>query len=264
MADGFLGRWSQRKQALREGRVLDEPAAPKRVAPADAAMPPGPANALPQAVKPSANPAGQKAASASEHTPAEAAPAAPEKKPAPTLADVQALNADSSFAPFAARDVAPEVRNAAMKKLFADPHYNVMDGLDIYIDDYSIPSPMPAAMLRQMASAKFLKLFDDEESPATSSATTGTKPSVLADSPGRSASETATAPNQATAQDAAQDKTQDKTQELPQNPTQDQDSNHDHTDLRLQPDHAARPARVEREPERAFDPAFEPVPPPGR
>ena len=30
-----------------------------------------------------------------------------------------------------------------MKKLFADPHYNVMDGLDVYIDDYSKPDPIP-------------------------------------------------------------------------------------------------------------------------
>ena len=50
-----------------------------------------------------------------------------------------------------------------MKKLFADPHFNVMDRMDIYIDDYSKPDPIPAAMMRQLASAKFLKLFDDEE-----------------------------------------------------------------------------------------------------
>ena len=37
-----------------------------------------------------------------------------------------------------------------------------MDGLDTYIDDYSKPDPMPAAMLRQMAQSKFLGLFDDE------------------------------------------------------------------------------------------------------
>ena len=79
------------------------------------------------------------------------------------MQDVAALNADSDFKPFVARAVAPEVRNAAMKKLFADPHFNVMDGLDIYIDDYSMPDPLPASMLRKMASAKFLKLFDDDE-----------------------------------------------------------------------------------------------------
>ncbi len=82
------------------------------------------------------------------------------------MQDVAALNAESDFKPFVARAVAPEVRNAAMKKLFADPHFNVMDGLDIYIDDYSIPDPLPASMLRKMVSAQFLKLLDDEAEPA--------------------------------------------------------------------------------------------------
>jgi hypothetical protein len=59
--------------------------------------------------------------------------------------------------------VAPEVKNAAMKKLFADPHFNVMDRMDIYIDDYSQADPLPLAMLRQMNGAKFLNLFEDEE-----------------------------------------------------------------------------------------------------
>ena len=63
---------------------------------------------------------------------------------------------------FASRAVAPEVRNAAMKKLFTDPHFNVMDGLDIYIDDYTQPDPLPAAMLKQMASAKFMGLVEEE------------------------------------------------------------------------------------------------------
>jgi hypothetical protein len=78
------------------------------------------------------------------------------------LADVEQLTPESSYASFVARDVAPEVKNAAMKKLFSDPHFNVMDRMDIYIDDYGIPDPLPAAMLRQMTSAKFLNLFDDE------------------------------------------------------------------------------------------------------
>jgi hypothetical protein len=59
--------------------------------------------------------------------------------------------------------VAPEVKNAAMKKLFADPHFNVMDRMDIYIDDYSQADPLPLAMLRQMNGAKFLNLFEDED-----------------------------------------------------------------------------------------------------
>jgi hypothetical protein len=81
----------------------------------------------------------------------------------PTLEDVQSLTPDADFTRFARADVAPEVKNAAFKKLFADPHFNVMDGLDVYIDDYSKPDPIPPEMLRRLVGAKFLKLFDDEE-----------------------------------------------------------------------------------------------------
>ena len=56
----------------------------------------------------------------------------------------------------------PQVKNAAMKKLFADPHFNVMDGLDTYIDDYGRADPIPKAMLRQMVQARVLGLLDDE------------------------------------------------------------------------------------------------------
>ncbi len=59
--------------------------------------------------------------------------------------------------------VAPEVKNAAMKKLFADPHFNVMDRMDIYIDDYSQPDPLPLAMLRQMNGSQFLNLFESDD-----------------------------------------------------------------------------------------------------
>ena len=148
MVDGFLGRWSQRKTAARDARptVQTEKPAPAP-AQADTGRPPAdtavPARPLPAT--------GERA---------EAAPRT--EAPPPTLQDVAALHADSDFKPFVARAVAPEVRNAAMKKLFSDPHFNVMDGLDTYIDDYSLPDPLPAALLRKMASAQFLKLFDDE------------------------------------------------------------------------------------------------------
>jgi hypothetical protein len=146
--DGFLSRWSRRKQALREGKPL-EPEAP-RVEPA-----------APLAVPAVGVPPLQQCPEAG----------AGETRPAlPTLADVQSLTPGSDFSRFVAPEVAPEVRNAAMKKLFADPHFNVMDGLDVYIDDYSKPDPIPPAMLRQLASAKFLKLFDDEETDAAGDA----------------------------------------------------------------------------------------------
>ena len=83
----------------------------------------------------------------------------------PSLADVAELTPDADFARFVAPEVTPDVRNAALKKLFADPHYNVMDGLDIYIDDYGRPDPLPPGMLRQLAQSAALGLFADEPPP---------------------------------------------------------------------------------------------------
>ncbi|HSG22377.1 MAG TPA: DUF3306 domain-containing protein [Azonexus sp.] len=57
------------------------------------------------------------------------------------------LTADSDFGQFMRQEISEEIRRKAMKTLFADPHFNVMDGLDIYIDDYSISEPIPAEML---------------------------------------------------------------------------------------------------------------------
>ncbi len=137
---GFLGRWSQRKAKAAQGLPLAEPT-PETVEPvspvADASRP------VPQV---------------SDDQTAQEPPA-----PVLTLEDAHQLTKDSDFKPFMAGNVSADVRNAAMKKLFADPHFNVMDGLDIYIDDYSISDPIPESMLRQMVSAKFLNLFDDEE-----------------------------------------------------------------------------------------------------
>ena len=138
--DNFFSRWSRRKAQVRSGDPL----------PAEPAPP------VPHVV-PSAAASDVHAAVAVE-PPAEAEQPAP---PPPTLEDVAELTPQSDFKRFVGRGVSPEVRNAAVKKLFTDPHYNVMDGLDIYIDDYSQPSPLSAAMMAKMVGAQFLKLVDD-------------------------------------------------------------------------------------------------------
>ena len=159
MADGFLGRWSRRKQEALAGKPLpEEPPAPV-IVPAVAPVPAAPLAARSPVV----------AGAAGAHEPGRSAVGVvpePVIEPAPpTLAQAQTLTPQSDFKPFVARGVAPEVRNAAMKKLFSDPHFNVMDGLDIYIDDYSRPDPLPLAMLRQMASAQFLGMVQEEPAP---------------------------------------------------------------------------------------------------
>ena len=140
--DGFFSRWSRRKVDVREGRRLDDP----------------PPAAVKVAAPVAATPAGQ----SSESETSKPEPIGP------TLADVQQLTPESDFTGFMARGVAPDVKNAAMKKLFADPHFNVMDRMDIYIDDYGQPDPLPVGMLQKMRSAQFMQLVPPEpaEKPA--------------------------------------------------------------------------------------------------
>ena len=52
--------------------------------------------------------------------------------------------------------VDPGVRREALKVLLRDPRFNVMDGLDVYIDDYSKPDPLPPEWLAQMNQMKHL------------------------------------------------------------------------------------------------------------
>ena len=195
MSDGFLGRWSKRKLEVKHGKPVEAEPGPMEVAlPREsecAAIPPSPPAELP-----------------------------PELPPPPTLEEAQALTPQSDFKRFAAADVAPEVKNAALKKLFADPRYNVMDGLDIYIDDYSKPDPMPYSMLRQLASAKFLGLFDQEEKEEAAA--------EKAAQEARGARDVADNPN---AQTVAQ--SDPAPQAVPEPPQ------HADSDLRLQQDHAA-------------------------
>jgi hypothetical protein len=127
--DPFLSRWSRRKVAARRGEALPEPVAP---------TPP-----------PAAEPAPAQAVA--EEPPLEL----------PSLDTLKGLESD--YKAFMQPDIDPATRTAALKKLFGDPHFNTMDRLDVYIDDYSIPDPIPAAMLKTLSAARTLGLFDDEE-----------------------------------------------------------------------------------------------------
>ena len=74
--------------------------------------------------------------------------------PPPELPPLDQLTADSDFRGFLHPKVDDNLRRAALKKLFSDPHFNVMDGLDTYIDDYSISDPLPPEMLAQLKHAQ--------------------------------------------------------------------------------------------------------------
>lgn len=103
-------------------------------------------------------------APAAEET-AEAVPAAApaptpdpvtEDKPLPTMDDVARLTHDSDYSGFMAQGVDESVKRSAMKKLFTDPHFNIMDGLDVYIEDFSKFEPMTPAFIAGLSHAKGL------------------------------------------------------------------------------------------------------------
>lgn len=90
-----------------------------------------------------------------------------EPQPLPTLEDVAKLSVDSDYSVFVAKGVDENVKRSAMKKLFTDPHFNIMDRLDIYIDDYTKPDPIPPEMLALLDHAKsVLNPLKHLESPA--------------------------------------------------------------------------------------------------
>ena len=72
----------------------------------------------------------------------------------PELPSLDTLNFESDFSAFMRTKVDEGVRRAALKKLFSDPRFNVMDGLDVYIDDYSKEDPIPPGMLAELQHAK--------------------------------------------------------------------------------------------------------------
>ncbi len=261
-SDGFLGRWSRRK--LSEDKVPDKAAEVQVNANASAS-----ANANANA---SANASANANANANANgaqmdpfalryrrapeasMPAEDASSTEVSKtqtqaPLPTLQDIPALTPESDFKPYLNQGVEPHVRNAAMKKLFADPRFNVMDRLDTYIDDYSKPDPIPESMLRKMVSAQFLGLFDEKEKPQTTpplgdDADTLAPQSVAESTPVQQGQAlTDPPPIQQPGQAPEQTPEQPLAEPVPSDPrfhaTDANQAAHAHTDLRLQPDDAA-------------------------
>jgi len=130
--DDFLRRWSRRKTAARD-------ATPLEVAPSD-----------PQAVGP-----------------LETGTEPQERAPEP-LPPVESLTPESDFTPFMQSGVDPDVKREALKTLLRDPRFNVMDGLDVYIDDYSKPDPLPDEWLAKLNQVKHLGHYletADKEAP---------------------------------------------------------------------------------------------------
>ena len=137
-AGSFLQRWSRRKQAAQAGVVPTEAAA--EGATQIAAIDP------------------QRVAQAS---PDRSADADTKHTELPSLDSLQGLQSD--YLDFMQPKVTQQLKRAALKKLFADPHFNVIDRFEAYSEDYTQADPIPAAMLRGLNQAKGL-LFPHDDS----------------------------------------------------------------------------------------------------
>ena len=135
--ESFLGRWSRRKRAEPEKREVED-------------------------VKVATYAAQQRAAASAATQAAALTPGEADAVPA-DLPNVDELTPSSDYRRFMQPDVPHASRNAAMKKLFTDPHFNVMDGLDTYIDDYTKEDPIPLEMLKDLAQSRMLRLFETDE-----------------------------------------------------------------------------------------------------
>ncbi|HKU85076.1 MAG TPA: DUF3306 domain-containing protein [Casimicrobiaceae bacterium] len=152
-----LRRWSQRKAAARAAPHADaEPgdhphAAIHSASAASVAAAPIEERSGPRSVDVRA-PASPLEAPARDAAPAQ--PAA--SSPAPALPSLDSLSIESDFTPFMQAGVDDSLKRGALKKLFSDPRFNVMDGLDVYIDDYSKPDPLDPAIARTLAHARYI------------------------------------------------------------------------------------------------------------
>lgn len=146
--EGFFSRWSRRKAQRRSGEAPPAEPAGDAARPAPAVGTP-PIEAVPVAAQPL--PAAPRVDAEARAVPV---------LPLPTLADVAQLTPTSDFSRFVASGVEPSVQHAALKTLFSDPRFNVMDGLDTYIGDYNTPNPIPDAMRRRLEEHAAQRILD--------------------------------------------------------------------------------------------------------
>lgn len=147
--EGFLRRWSR----LKGSNGQEQPQLPAGAVAGheeDACHAPAGAGIRPGRSEAASPPAAATAAPASVPAPVPASPAAW----SPTLEDAMRLTPESDYSAYVAQGVDKAVRRLALQKLFADPHFNQMDGLDIYMGDYNRAEPLPASMLAALRQAQ--------------------------------------------------------------------------------------------------------------
>lgn len=122
----FATRWSRLKAQARAGAAPEVAAGPE-------VKPPPAAETAPQPAPPTQS------------------PEAPSPGPAPPeLPDIESLGEDSDYSNFLAEGVDAVLRRRALRKLFHSPKFNVLDGLDDYMGDYTQFEPLGSVVTADM------------------------------------------------------------------------------------------------------------------
>jgi hypothetical protein len=145
--ESFLARWSRRKRAAEREVGLPEQRAAEAPATPGATVDGAPAARTEPASQPSRQPD----------------PSAKTEEPLPSIESLDGLRSD--YQAFFNQPVDESLRRAALKKLFADPHFNQMDMLDVYVDDYTQFEPLPAALRMRLPSARAFLLDSERAEP---------------------------------------------------------------------------------------------------
>jgi len=128
----FVSRWSRRKIEAR--KTEEKPAEPK--------------------------PSSEPAVSAVPADAAAAPPGAPAPRELPPLESLKGLA--SEYTEFLRPGVDENLRRSALKKLFADPHFENFERFEAYCEDFTKGEAIPLAILKTLEHAKGL-LFDEEK-----------------------------------------------------------------------------------------------------
>ena len=73
------------------------------------------------------------------------------------LPPLSSISLNTDFTPFMQAKVPAALRQQALKALFREPHFNAMDGLDTYIDDYTQFEPIAPDVLEKLSAWQAIK-----------------------------------------------------------------------------------------------------------
>jgi len=81
----------------------------------------------------------------------------------PELPPLDKLTPQSEFSGFMHPKVGDALRRAALKKLFADPHFNIPDPYEAYSGDWTVGEAIPDEMMATLNQARTLLFSEDEK-----------------------------------------------------------------------------------------------------